>query len=125
MTQNLIPVYRPDTEEDLALAVGLPPGADATYIIGFRGASNVKSFRYNARSEKGIAIQTNPSRRTVTVKNQGANDVFIGGEDVTVEQGYLLSATDALTLELSGELWVVTVSTVEPLHIITEVDAGS
>lgn len=121
MTQRLTPVYPPEDPE-VALLSGIPAGADATYIIGFRGATKINAFRHTATDVRSLAVQTNAARRTITIKNTGANTVYIGGEDIDTIKGYPLATGDAITLELSGELWVITEATDETVQIIGEVD---
>lgn len=122
----LVPVYEGDDKgfvggDRTSNDPGAPPDLR---IDGFKGAQFIKSHRFNATGIKAVAATPNANRRTITIKNEGANDVFIGGEDVTADTGYRLGTLDAITLELSGELWVVTTGTTEEVYMISEIDGG-
>ena len=125
MTNRLIPVYSGDQAEFIGStdpAAAAPPGIPAVFIVGYRGAGRIQTSSYDVTSSASIIVGENARRRTVTIQNLGANDVYIGGEDVTTVNGYKVSANTALTLELSGELWAVTESTTENVRTITELD---
>lgn len=49
-----------------------------------------------------------PNRRSATVRNWGFLPVFIGGRNVTDQDGFPLDLFEALTVELRGELWACT-----------------
>ena len=118
----LIPVY---TGKDKGFVGGDTtdePGEALLVIDRFKGAKFIESARFPAGVQKAIAVASNANRRTLTVKNEGANDVYIGGESVTTQTGYRLAVGDAITLELAGELWVVTAGTIEIVQIISELD---
>jgi len=121
VTSRLIPVYQAPREEGPVVDGG-PSGPVEMVVDSFRGARRLQSFRATVTGSPALVLPENPGRRTVTVKNEGANDVFIGGEDVTTDNGYRLAAGDALTLELSGALYAVTAGTVETLYGLAEVD---
>ena len=97
-------------------------GVPLIRIGGFKGADFLKSHRFQATGTAQVAATPNINRRTITVRNEGANDVFIGGEDVTPSTGYRLGTTESITLELAGELWCITNGTSEFLFMISEID---
>lgn len=124
--------YSPDTIPLQPAYVGKPTrsadkaaGGDAsisTHITGFTGAARLQSFRHTVTGAKSMLVASNSLRRTLLVKNEGSNDVFIGGEDVSTANGYRLATTDALTLEVAGEVYVLTAGTSETLYCLVEMD---
>ena len=121
----LIPQYSGDQAEFIgedSPTAGAPSGIPATYVVGYRGAGQIQTQGYNVGTTPSIVVGSNPKRRTVTIQNLGANDVYIGGEDVTTTNGYKIAANTALTLELSGELWAVTEATTENIRTLSESD---
>jgi hypothetical protein len=118
---SLIPVYAGKIEQ--LTEAGQPGGVPLeNYITGFRGASAIQAFRVNCGATAIVVAFSDVTRRTLTMKNEGANDIFIGGEDLTISNGYRLASGDALTLELAGELWGITAGTTEALYCLAEVD---
>jgi len=122
--EYLIPVY---TGDDKGFVGGDAQASDSAVpdmrIGGFKGAQFLKAHRFNAGAITAIAATPNANRRTITIRNEGAADVFLGGENVSATDGYRLGVTEAVTLELSGELWVVTAGTVVPIFMLSEIDA--
>lgn len=116
-----IPVYRGDERE--SGTQGGPGGPNAVVVSRYVGAARIATGSRNVGSSPVIVVGSSAVRRTVTIQNLGSNDVYIGGEDVSVSNGYKIAADAALTLELAGELWAVTESTTENVRYLLEVDA--
>ena len=91
-------------------------------MAAFKGADTLTAHAVIATPTAQIAAFQNASRRTVTLQNLGANDVYIGGETVSTAQGFKLPANKQITLEMSGEVWVVTIATNEELRVLEEAD---
>lgn len=117
---DLIPVYKTPADVEVG-DDGLPLVAE-TVIARIKGAKYVQTSRFGATGQRTRAIGEMQNRRSITIKNEGANDVFIGGEDLSIQNGYRLGVGNAITLELAGELYAITAGTTELLYMISEVD---
>lgn len=120
----LIPVYPPADSEG-----GLPQGAleeapqlgDLT-IGRFKGASAIWTGSVEVGPIATMVVGANTGRRTVTIQNLGANDIYIGNAQVTGSTGYKMAANSERTWEVAGEIFAITLGTTENVRFLQEVD---
>jgi hypothetical protein len=99
-----------------------PQGTTGIYIVGYKGAPTLANGRVTIGPAPTLIVGENPRRRTILVRNVGANDIFLGGEFVNVTQGMPLPANTEKVFELSAELWGITAATNEEVRYLTEQD---
>lgn len=116
-----IPVYLGDERETGTAAA--PSGVQPVAVQRIMGAARIQTGARTIGTDVVRVLGASPARRTVTIQNTGSNAVYIGGEDVSVAQGYQLAAAGALTIELAGELYAVAAAAGESVRWLTELDA--
>ena len=120
MSEVLWPVYRPGGKA--ADGTPIDVSASSVRVVSFRGASTLLSGQFDVTTITRLVVGSDPLRRTITIYNVGANDIYYGGKGVTISNGYKIAANKERTLELAGELYAVTAATTEKLLYIMETD---
>ena len=120
MSEVLWPVYRPGG----VAADGTPidVSTSSVKVVGFRGAASLITGQFDVTNVSRLVVGSDPLRRTITIYNVGANDIYYGGTGVTINNGYKIAANKERTLELAGELYAVTAATTEKLMYAIETD---
>jgi hypothetical protein len=123
---RLIPTYYPDADRRGASGPGAP---DDVFVRRITGAPTALVGQVtNIGSTQAVPIVgVDKHRRTVTVRNSGGVDVYIGFDtSVTIETGFRLAATDGpLILEYVGAVYAITPSgAAGVIHWMAETDAG-
>lgn len=123
---GLIPVYVPDEPSGFDPVTGAPV-FDAGNILNFiRGARILRTGQIpNLTTGNAVlAIPSEATRRSILLRNLGANDIYIGPDQtVSVSTGWRLGVLDGpLVLESADEIWALTSGGVSTLGWLSEID---
>lgn len=101
-----------DTERDLLVKINKvlndAKTATAPVAISFKGAPSFAVTRYTATGSATIGLAARATRRGFSVRNNGASVVYIGNIGVTQSVGYALNAGEAIGLDTTAVVYVLT-----------------
>jgi len=128
MTQRLIPVYPPDERRGASggLIDSGPTPAQGVIVTRFRSTAKLDTGQHRNLGS-GVAliiVGANPLRRVITVRNEGAVDIYIGGEGVTVTTGFRIGIGQSITLETGGDIFAITPSGTGVVFWLAEIEAS-
>lgn len=105
-------------------SVGAAQGTQGTTILAFRGAPRLQNGDVEIGTLPTLIVDEDPTRRTVTVRNIGSNDVYLGGENVATGNGFPLAANTNLVLEIRGKVYGIVETGTENVRFLTEGDSA-
>jgi len=124
---KLIPVYPPDQQSSPGGLVSDAPSKPIDIVVTrFRSTDRIDTGQHNG-IVSNVALRivgANEFRRILTISNEGAVDIYIGSENVTITSGFRIGVGKSYTLETGGEVYGITPSGVGVAHWLAEIEAG-